>query len=76
MIENLVKNLLDKLILEIKKEENQQKIEFEILNPVLIYYKNKLYPYIILLLLLYIINLIIIILFFIIMFNQKNKILN
>lgn len=76
MIENLVKNLLDKLILEIKKEENQQKIEFEILTPVLMYYKNKLYPYIILLLLLYIINLIIIILFFIIMFNQKNKILN
>ena len=78
MIEKIIKDFIDKFILEFKKEENQKKLEFEILNPILTHYTNKIYPYISLLMFLYFINLllIILILFLIIMFNRKNKILN
>jgi hypothetical protein len=78
MIEKIIKDFIDKFILEFKKEENQKKLEFEILNPILTHYTNKIYPYISLLMFLYFINLVLIvlILFLIIMFNRKNKILN
>lgn len=78
MIEKIIKDFIDKFILEFKKEENQKKLEFEILNPLLTHYTNKIYPYISLLMFLYFINLVLIvlILFLIIMFNRKNKILN
>ncbi len=79
MIEKIIKNLIDKLLLEVKKEENQSIIEIELLNPLLTKYTNKLYPYVSLLLFLYCLNLllIIIILTLIIMFNrEKIKILN
>ena len=78
MIEKIIKDFIDKIILELKNEENQKKLEFEILNPLLTHYTNKVYPYITLLMFLYCINLVLImlILFLIIMFNHKNKILN
>jgi hypothetical protein len=73
MIEKIIKDFIDKFILEFKKEENQKKLEFEILNPILTHYTNKIYPYISLLMFLYFINLVLIvlILFLIIMFNRK-----
>ena len=78
MIEKIIKDFIDKFLLEFKKEENQKKLEFEILNPLLTHYTNKIYPYLSLLMTLYCINLvlIVIILFLIILFNSKNKILN
>ena len=73
MVENIIKKLIDKLILEIKKEENYQKLEYELVNPLLIHYTRKIYPYIIILIIIYLTNLIliIIILVFIIIFYQK-----
>ena len=73
MIEKIIKDFIDKFILEFKKEENQKKLEFEILNPILTHYTHKIYPYISLLMFLYFINLVLIvlILFLIIMFNRK-----
>ena len=73
MIEKIIKDLFDKFLLEIKKEENQKKLEFDVLNPLLNHYTNKIYPYITLLMILYCINLflIVVILVLIIMFNRK-----
>ena len=73
MIEKIIKDFIDKFIVEFKKEENQKKLESEILNPLLTHYTNKIYPYISLLMFLYFINLllIVLILFLIIMFNRK-----
>ena len=78
MIEKIIKDFIDKFLLEFKKEENQRKLEFEILNPLLTHYTNKIYPYLSLLMILYCVNLIliVIILFLIILFNSKNKIIN
>ena len=73
MIEKIIKDLFDKFILEIKKEETQKLLEYEILNPLLTHYTDKIYPYISLLMILYCINLvlIVIILVLLIMFNRK-----
>jgi hypothetical protein len=79
MIEKVLKDFIEKLIFEIKKEENQNKLEDELLNPLFIKYSNKLYPYLNILLYLYCLNLflIILIIILIIMFNRtKIKILN
>jgi len=46
MVEKLTSDLLNRVINEIKKEENQKKIEIEILNPILVKFSNKIYPYI------------------------------
>jgi hypothetical protein len=79
MIEKIMKDFIEKLIFEIKKEEIQNKLEDELLNPLFIKYSNKLYPYLNILLYLYCLNLflIILIIILIIMFNRtKIKILN
>lgn len=79
MIEKMIKDFIEKMIFEIKKEENQTKIEDELLNPLFTKYSNKLYPYLNILMYLYCLNLflIILIIILIIMFNRKKiKILN
>ena len=78
MVEKITKNLLNKIINEIKKEENQKKIEIEILNPLLIKFSNKIYPYIKIGFLVYTINFIILIIIFIlilIIYNYKKHLL-
>jgi len=61
MIDKLTKQLISKLILEFNKEENKQKLNEELFNPVLKIFTDKIYPYISLLFIVYSINLIIII---------------
>ena len=61
MIDKLTKQLINKLILEFNKEENKQKLNEELFNPVLKIFTDKIYPYISLLFIVYSINLIIII---------------
>jgi hypothetical protein len=79
MVDRLTKDLLNKVITEIKKEDNQKQIEIEILNPLLIKFSNKIYPYIKLVFCMFILHfvLIVIILILIIIYNQKkNNIIN
>jgi hypothetical protein len=73
MIEKIIKDFIEKILCEIKKEENQHKIEAELLNPILSKYTSKLYPYLTIILGLYCLNLflIVLILFLIIMFNKE-----
>jgi len=73
MAEKITGYLLNRIITEIKKEENQQKIELEILNPILIKFTNKLNPYIKIIFSIFILNFILVlIIFVIILFNLKN----
>jgi len=73
MIEKLTKDFLIKFIEELQKEDNQKKVEFEIFNPILTKFYQKISPYVSLLFILYILNLflIIIILILIIAYNQN-----
>ncbi len=41
MAEKITKDLINRIINEIKKEENQQKIENEIFNPILIKFSKQ-----------------------------------
>jgi hypothetical protein len=74
MIEKLTKDLINKLIIEINKNENKEKIEKDIMNPVFSNFAGKIYPYVSLLFIMYSINLVLIVLILvlIIVFNKKN----
>jgi hypothetical protein len=74
MIDKLIKDFIDKSIIELKKKENKERIETEILNPIITSFSEKIYPYVSLLFLMYCLNLvlIIIILILIIIYNKKN----
>jgi hypothetical protein len=73
MIDKLIKDFIYKAIIEIKKRENKEKIENEILNPIFNRLTEIIYPYVSLLFILYCLNLIliIIILILIIQYNKK-----
>lgn len=71
MIEKLTKQLINKLIVEFKKEENKNKLNEELFNPVLKLLTNKIYPYISLLFIVYSLNLIIIISILILVIIKK-----
>ena len=71
MIDKLTKQLIDKIIIEFKKEENKDKINNELFNPVLKIFTNRIYPYISLLFIIYSLNLIIIIAILIIVIVKK-----
>jgi hypothetical protein len=78
MVEKLTSVLLSKVINEIKKEENQKKIEIEIFNPILIKFTNKIYPYVKIVFFIFILNfiLVFIILILIIYLNKKSNAIN
>jgi hypothetical protein len=61
MIKNFTKNILNKIINEISIKENKEKINNEIIKPILLTFSEKIYPYVSLLFILYCVNLIIII---------------
>jgi len=78
MVEKLTSDLLSRVNNEIKKDENQKKIEIEILNPILVKFSNKIYPYVKIVFFIFILNfmLVFIILILIIIFNKKSNIIN
>lgn len=74
MIDKLIKDLINKSIIEIKKRENKELVDKEIINPILKSFTEKIYPYVSLLFIMYSLNLvlIIVILVLIILYNKKN----
>ena len=73
MIDKLTKDFLEKIILELQKEENKTRLEKDIINPIFSSFAERIYPYVSLLFGMYTINLIliIVILVLIIMYNKK-----
>jgi hypothetical protein len=75
MVEKLTKNLLNRIITEIKKEENQKRIEVEILNPILFNFLNRIYPYFRIVFAIFILNFILVLTIFILLIIiNKNSI--
>jgi hypothetical protein len=72
MLELLVKDLINKLIIEMNKPENKSKIEKEILKPALSNFTDRIYPYVSLLFIMYILNLVLIIIILVLLINKKN----
>jgi hypothetical protein len=73
MIQKLTADLLYKCINELKKEENQTKINTNIVKPIISNLTSKLYPYMVILFIMYILILILIISILIIILLNKKK---
>ena len=75
MIKKLTNELLDKFIFELKKPENINKVQINIVDPVIDYTFHKLYPYILITTILFFLTFLLAlsILFIIIKFNLKNN---
>jgi hypothetical protein len=73
MLDKLIKDFVKKTVIEIKKQENKDLIEKEIVDPVLKNFTDRIYPYVSLLFIMYCLNfvLIIIILVLLIIYNKK-----
>ncbi len=73
MVDKIAKDVIKRIIVELNKEDNKLKLEKEIINPILVMFSNKIYPYVSLLFIMYAINLllIIVVLVLLIMYNKK-----
>jgi hypothetical protein len=74
MVEKITKDLLNRIIIEIKKEENQKKIETDILNPILIKFSNRIYPYIKIVFSIFILNFLLVLIIFILIICNSKKV--
>jgi|UniRef100_A0A6C0IXH1 hypothetical protein len=61
MIDKLTKDFIDKIVIEIKKDDNKKTLKEEILNPIFSEFSDKIYPYISILFIMYSLNLVLII---------------
>lgn len=73
MLDKLTKDFINKIIIEINKQENKEKLEKEVINPIFYNFAERIYPYVSLLFIMYSLNLIliIVILILIIIYNKK-----
>jgi hypothetical protein len=73
MIEKLTKDFINKIVLELNKQENKDKLEKDIFNPIMLNFSERIHPYVSLLFIMYSLNLIliIVILVLIILYNKK-----
>lgn len=72
MFDKLIKDLINKLIIEINKPENKYKLEKEVFKPVFSNFADRIYPYVSLLFIMYILNLVLIIIILVLLINKKN----
>ena len=75
MIEQITKDFISRLILEINKPENKTKLENDVITPIFANFADRIYPYVSLLFIMYSLNLIliIVILVLIILYNKKQS---
>jgi len=72
MLEKITKDFIKKIICEIKKQDNQETLEKDLINPILANFSERIYPYVSLLFIMYSFNLFLIIIILIILY-KKNK---
>lgn len=73
MLDKLTKDLINKIISEVNKPDNKEKLENDLINPIFSNFAERIYPYVSLLFIMYSLNLIliIVILILIIIYNKK-----
>lgn len=80
MIPTVTKTLLEKVIVEVQKEENMTKVKGTIVNPLLQYCYSRLYPYFLIITIIFMLTFILALLIFIILLRQmifdRNTLLN
>jgi len=73
MISKFASDILDKLVIEIKKEENINKIHKNIVDPIILYSFQRVYPYLLITFIIFLLTFILAILIFVylIRFNKN-----
>jgi hypothetical protein len=56
IVKKLTKNIIGKLVEEFNNIDNREKIENQIVNPIIYYISNKIYPFFLIILMLIILN--------------------
>lgn len=74
MIDKLTKDFINKIIIEINKPDNKEKLEKDVINPIFKSFADRIYPYVSLLFVMYSLNLvlIIVIIILLIIYNKKD----
>ena len=70
-MEKITRNIIDKIICQLNKKDNQDKINEEILNPIFQKFSNRMYPYVSLLFMMYILNLVLVIIILTLIYLKK-----
>tara|TARA_A100001015_G_C14723463_1_gene606881 strand:+ start:142 stop:417 length:276 start_codon:yes stop_codon:yes gene_type:complete len=70
MLPAVTKSLLEKVIVEVQKEENMTKVKGHIVNPLLQYCYSRLYPYFLIITIVFMLTFILALLIFIILLRQ------
>ena len=70
MLKEITIKLLDKILEEIKREENITKIQNELLNPLITYTYKKIYPYLLLTIVIFLLTFILALMILIILIKK------
>lgn len=70
MLPAVTKSLLEKVIVEVQKEDNMSKVKGQIINPLLQYCYSRLYPYFLIITIVFMLTFILALLIFIILLRQ------
>lgn len=73
IVKELTAKLLEKAILEIKKEENMTKIQSDIMDPLIYYTYKRIYPYFLITIIIFLLTFILALLIFIILVKKILK---
>jgi hypothetical protein len=76
MLEKLTTDFINKIIIEINKQENKDKLEKKIIGPIFSNFAERIYPYVSLLFIMYTLNLILIIIILALIILNNKKISN
>ena len=73
IVKELTTKLLEKVILEIKKEENMAKIQSDVMDPLIYYTYKRIYPYFLITIIIFLLTFILALLIFIILVKKILK---
>jgi hypothetical protein len=73
IVKELTTKLLEKVILEIKKEENMTKIQTDVMDPLIYYTYKRIYPYFLITIIIFLLTFILALLIFIILVKNILK---
>ena len=73
MIEQLTKDFINKIVIEVRKDDNKKVIKNDILEPIFSEFSDKIYPYISILFIMYSINIVLIIIILLLIILRKKS---
>ena len=73
MIEQLTKDFINKIVIEVRKDDNKKVIKNDILEPIFSEFSDKIYPYISILFIMCSINIVLIIIILLLIILRKKS---